>query len=289
MSSTLTDLFQTFLEERRYLKNVTATTLTSYQSVWKATAPYLPSEPSTMNQAAANALIVKLRESGKTAGGCNVCIRTLNAFWKWMAESGYTTGKTVRLKLLRTEQRVLPTYSKEHISTLVSLKPDCLNDARVRTMFLLAVDTGARLNEIRLISRTDVNLDQCLVKLYGKGRKERVVPFSVEARKVLYTWMRSHDHAFMFATRTGTPISCRNAQRDLKNLFLKLKLPLIRFIFHSARRTFATTYARHGDVFRLQATLGHASLQTTQRYVNISTDDLKAVHGALSPLSALTR
>lgn len=283
--TTLQALYDTFLQERKFLKNVTPNTIQSYQSVGKLCIPRLAS----LDQSAANALIVQLREAGKTASGTNVCIRTLNAFWKWAYENEHAPAR-VHLRLLKTEKKVLPTYSEQHLRAIVDARPTNLNHQRVRAMFLLAVDTGARLTEIRLLKREDVLMDQRFIKLYGKGRKERIVPFSVEARRVLWTWMRAHDHAYVFATRTGTSVSLRNAERDLGTLLDKLGLPRIAMIFHSTRRTFATVYAqRGGDLFRLQSTLGHADLSTTRRYVNLTPEDLALKHGELSPLSKPVR
>lgn len=125
-----------------------------------------------------------------------------------------------------------------------------------------------------------------LITVKGKGEKYRVVPMSLELRKVLFRWLAKHDYPLLFPTRDGVKQRQRNVLRDMKRLGKRLGVTGVRFSFHTLRHTFALNYIRNGgDLFRLQRILGHSTLEMTRRYVNLQTADLQAVHDKLSLLS----
>lgn len=291
---TIIALYQRFLEERQYLKNVSPKTLECYRQCWKAIAPVMPEHLDALTLDAIKLIPIYLRQTptrhrgARTPEGTNICIRVMNAFLKWLTTEHQ--HPPLRLSLLKCEKRVLPVYTAEHILTIMNYRPNGTNLARVRALWLLLMDTGCRINEARLLTRDKINLDNCTIRVMGKGSKERIVPFGNETRKILYSHLRTHTHSFVFSTRTGQPISARNAARDLTTLLARLKLPLVKRMWHSTRRTFGTTYIRNGgDVFRLQQTLGHSNLETTRRYVEIDLEALQSVHSGLSPLAVIKR
>jgi integrase/recombinase XerD len=127
------------------------------------------------------------------------------------------------------------------------------------------------------------------VTLDGKGRKQRVVPFSFELRKALFGYCkeanRTPDH-LLFANDTQTELGRRVVLRDVKLLCKKLGFAPPCRTLHAFRHTFAVNYLRRGgSVFHLQKVLGHSSLDMTRRYANLVTADLQAVHERISLLS----
>jgi integrase/recombinase XerD len=296
-----------FLGDRRYGLNVSLSTLKLYQALGKRCLPLLPEEPERLTQSAARSMVAQLTEQtnhwhGKehrsSDGGINVCIRTMNAFFRWGTENGYFErdrsgrnrgeGQIVRVPQRRVEKTVLPVYSEQHLSRIMEYRPSTLNDQRVRTLFILAADTGCRISELTNLQRDKIDFEKCNAKVYGKGRKERMVPFSPETRRIVLGWLRTHEHDYVFPTRTGTPISVRNAERDLATMLKKLGIPPARMIFHAARRTFATAWLKNGgDLLTLQQVLGHADLDTTRRYLQIDTDILRDKHASASPLARI--
>jgi len=81
---------------------------------------------------------------------------------------------------------VLTTYSIEDARKILSHKPATRTERRLLAILHLLVDTGARVDEVLSLSRDAVDWSNLLVKLYGKGQKERIVPISIECRKVLF-------------------------------------------------------------------------------------------------------
>jgi integrase/recombinase XerD len=134
-------------------------------------------------------------------------------------------------------------------------------------------------------------LDNLLLTVVGKGRKQRRVPFSAELRKPLFRFTQVKEREeivseLMFPTRNGGRWEHRNARRSynclLKNLWLR---PCG---FHLLRHTMATQYLRNGgDVVRLSIILGHSEVSTTQKYLHLLTEDLQRPHQGLSRLNRL--
>jgi len=157
------------------------------------------------------------------------------------------------------------------------------SERRAHALACLILDTGMRINETLSMMREDVDIDNRLLRLRGKGGKQRLVPVSFEGRKVLWKWMRGRSEPLVFATRAGTKPIQRNLLREFKILGSRLGIVGVRFSFHTLRQTFAVNYIRNGgDVFRLQRMLGHSTLEMTRGYVNLQTEDLSSVHDRLS-------
>jgi len=132
----------------------------------------------------------------------------------------------------------------------------------------LVLDTGLRPSEMLNLQRDDIDFSNLILKVLGKGRKERLVPFSPELRKRLF---------LAFAGFGGTRWEKRNSTTSLYLLQDKVGLP--RFGWHRLRHTFATNYLRQGgDIVRLSMVLGHSQITTNQRYLHLLTEDLSASH-----------
>jgi site-specific recombinase XerD len=157
-------------------------------------------------------------------------------------------------------------------------------------LILFLLDTGCRISEALTLRVRDLDMDNMLVTLDGKGRKQRVVPFSFELRKALFRFLRDFGRkvdALLFATRTETLIGRRNVLRAVKNLCKQLGFNPPSRTLHAFRHSFAVNYLRRGgSVFHLQKVLGHSTLEMTRRYANLMTEDLQAVHERVSLLSA---
>jgi integrase/recombinase XerD len=154
---------------------------------------------------------------------------------------------------------------------------------------LFLLDTGARIGEVLSLRVTDINMDDLLVRLDGKGRKQRIVPFSCELRKALHRYISEFNRkpeSLLFATWGETALSRRNVLRDVKTLCRSLGFEPPARTLHATRHTFATGYLRRGgNVFSLQRVMGHSDLETTKRYAHMTTADLQAVHERISLLT----
>ena len=145
----------------------------------------------------------------------------------------------------------------------------------------MLLDTGCRITEALTLRVSDVDFDNLLLLLDGKGRKQRKVPFSFELRKALFRHTREfcpQQHMLVLGTRDGCKLGRRVVLRDVKLLCKRLGFDPPARTLHAFRHTFAVNYLRHGgSVFHLQKVLGHSTLEMTG---DTQTDDggLQAVH-----------
>jgi integrase/recombinase XerD len=278
--------FEEFIRERQYLTNVSPGTIEWYRRCLK----WMPSESPTQEDL--KALVVRMRERGLKETGVNAILRCINAYLHWASGSERKCGAGCshpRMQPLREPHLVLPTLTEVQVKRLIAWKAKGKYERRLHLLTLLLLDTGCRITEALTLRVSHVNFEDLLVTLDGKGRKQRVVPFSFELRKALHRYIgefaRKPD-ALLFGCRTETVWSRRNALRDMKALCKSLGFtPPVRTL-HAFRHSFAVNYLRRGgSVFHLQKVLGHSTLEMTRRYANLVTTDLQAVHERVSLLS----
>ena len=132
----------------------------------------------------------------------------------------------------------------------------------------------------------EIDFENLLVTLDGKGRKQRVVPFPFELRRAMFRYCKEAKRTLdclLFANRMQTKLGRRNVLRDVKLLCKRLGFTAPARTLHAFRHTFAVNYLRRGgSVFHLQKVLGHSTLEMTRRYANLVTADLAAVHERVS-------
>src|SRR5262249_13534736 len=237
------ETFEKFVQERRYLYNVSPNTEHIYRNAWEKWQKYGPDPVE---------FVAGLRKAGTTATGCNIHIRSLNAFFRWAGQ--------LPIRKLKEDEKIPPSFPPSDIQKLLKHKPQS-NHRRTYLLILTLLDAGLRINEALSLQRADVDLDNLLFHVRGKGGKERMTPFSLELRKHLWKHLSDHPHSLVFCTREGRKLMHRNVLRDVKHLCLKAKVNTPRRLLHSFRHTFAITYLRNGgSVFHLQRALGHSTL-----------------------------
>ena len=279
--------FQQFIRERQYLSNVSPATIDWYKTSLK----WLPSESPSQEQL--KDAVMRMREKGLKATGCNCVIRAINAYLHW--SSAGTERKCgpgcphVRVPKVKEPELVLPTFSASQVKRLLKWKPKVRAQRRLHLLTLLLLDTGCRISEALTLRVREVDMDNMLITLDGKGRKQRVVPFSFELRKGLFQYTRDYERkpdALLLASRNETRLGRRVMLRDVKLLCKRLGFEPPARTLHAFRHTFALNYLRRGgSVFHLQKVLGHSTLEMTRRYANLLTEDLQAVHQRLSLLA----
>lgn len=266
--------FEQFCQERKYLTNVSPATIEWYrQSLHWLANP----EP---DDATLKDFVMRMRTAGLKASSCNCRIRAVNAYLKW-------AGIPLKVPRMKEEQRILPTFTEGDIKKIVAWKPKGFYDTRLHVFVLTLMDTGCRSGEAMGLTWADVDFDNLLLKLHGKGAKDRLVPFSFELRRHLWRWKQLNRWDLVFPSRHGQRAGKRNTLRDTKLLCKDLGIVPPARTLHAFRHTFAVNYLRRGgSVFHLQKCLGHSSLEMTRRYANLVTEDLQKIHERVSLLSS---
>lgn len=207
-------LFDLFVRERTYLKSVTPKTLAWYRDSWRAFSSQLADCEHSAPAIKLALLdgIAALKERNVSAISINTYLRCINAFLRW-AHTERHLGELVQIAKLKAEQKVLATLTAAHIQKLLAHRPSSLGGQRLHCLTALLLDTGLRIEEALSLTRDDVDLDNLLLKVKGKGGKHRAVPISFEMRKLLFRWMQRNEHAIVFPTRDGHHQLQRNVLR----------------------------------------------------------------------------
>jgi integrase/recombinase XerD len=266
--------FEQFIKERIYLKNVSPRTVEWYREAFKWLGKFPLTEPGLKE------FVIAMRRSGLKPISCNGRIRVANAFLKWLESP-------LKLSRLKEEEKIPATFQGKDVTRLLSWKPTTATGRRLHTIVSTLLDTGLRVDEALSLRFLDVDLDNLLLTVHGKGNKQRKVPISRELRKILWRYLQGRDSRLLFCTRDGTKLGRRDLLRDLKILCRKLGFEPPERTVHALRHSFAMNYVRMGgSQFHLMKILGHTSMEMTRKYVNLQTEDLQAVHNDLSMLSA---
>lgn len=306
---TLQEHHETFLKHLVYLKGCSPKTIRSYRqgfhsfqaSLRENTSPALTdasvgSGHETLTKPRLEAWVIWMRQKGMAPGGANVYIRGFNSFLVWLYKEqpqALAESKPLRVSLLKCQTACIQTFSDSHIKLILAFKPGTFTQLRLWTLIQFLVDTGCRIDEVINISHGDIDVDNLLAAVKGKGSKTRQVPFSIEARKTIWRYMqfkvrRNLNSQWLFCAHSGSRLMYRNCYRDILRFCTDLGIAGVRISPHTFRHTFASNFIRNGgNPFHLQRILGHNSIQTTLKYVHLQSADLSAAHQKFGILSHL--
>ncbi|HXV19877.1 MAG TPA: tyrosine recombinase XerC [Desulfuromonadales bacterium] len=164
-----------------------------------------------------------------------------------------------------------------------------LLSGRDRAIVETLYSCGLRVSELTGLNVGSVDLREGLVRVLGKGRKERIVPIGRKAREALGEYLAARgnpaDEEPLFLNQRGGRLTSRSVERNLKVQLLKAGI-LKDATPHALRHSFATHLLDGGaDLRAIQELLGHASLSTTQKYTQVSVDHLMHVYDQAHPRS----
>lgn len=218
------------------------------------------------------------------------------AFYGWAADSGRVSANpALRLASARPSVTVPTVISADAVVTLLEVAEGrCDDDDAIHLRDWAAAEllyaTGMRVGELAGLDVRDINLDQRLVRVLGKGAKERVIPFGVPARHAMLEWLQRGRPQLIHPTTGGALFlgqrGRRVDQRQVRAAIHELcQLAGIDDIApHGLRHTAATHLLTGGsDLRSVQEVLGHASLTTTQRYTHVSAERLRATYQLAHP------
>ncbi len=278
-------LFAQFCKEKEFLNGCSPRTIKFYKFCYMSWSRLVGSMPTKAN---CNGYVIALRESGISIFTINSYIRGLNSFFTWLAENEHCAA--VKMKPLKAPKSVVKTFTNEQIKRLLAFKPRTFHQHRLYAMLCLAIDTGTRINELVELRREQIDFDNLLLRVVGKGNKERIIPISLECRKVLYKFLQRHEFDFVFPTLHGGKVYYRSALTQFKTLCKKQGVFGVRLSWHTIRHSFATNYLREGgNLIYLSRVLGHSDVSTTQIYIRSQPEDLAMAHRRTSMLSRLAR
>ncbi len=162
---------------------------------------------------------------------------------------------------------------------------------RDRAWMELFYASGLRVSELAQLPALSIFLDEGFLKVMGKGRKERLVPFGEGAEHWIRAWLKLRPGLkprgdALFVGRLGEPLTRQQLWRLLKEYAVKAGIPRSAVSPHVLRHAFATHLLEHGaDLRSVQAMLGHADISTTQIYTHVHQTRLRALYDRMHPRS----
>jgi integrase/recombinase XerC len=181
-----------------------------------------------------------------------------------------------------------------HLLDRVSVESESGNGtlARDRAILELLYASGLRVSELTALDVRSVNLSDGSLLVCGKGRKERMVPFGSKARAALLNYLpvrarilqeNRRDSRSLFLNARGGRLTPRSVHRLVKK-YVSLFGPAVKVSPHSLRHAFASHLLAEGaDLRAIQEMLGHASLSTTQKYTQVSIQQLVEIYDKTHP------
>jgi site-specific recombinase XerD len=214
-------------------------------------------------------------------------ISGIKMFFRYLIEEGQVEDNAIlAVETPRAEKRLPKTLSQEQMRILFrGIEGDRPLDVRNMALLSFLYGTGARVSELVALNREDLDLHTGLVRLRGKGGRERIVPAGSFVMERIARWfeMRHDSSEAVFTSLGGRRISERHV-RNIIGATLRataLSLPLSP---HGMRHSFATHLLENGaDIRVVQELLGHMSLSTTQVYTHVARDRLVSAYRRYHP------
>ena len=219
-------------------------------------------------------------------------LEALKAYYKFLMIEGLIKKDPSRFLLSARTIRHLPKQlTKEQMDRLLSFPAKTFSEHRTLAILHLLYASGIRVSELINLRVENVNLEERWLLAFGKGRKQRFVPINKEACTVLKNYLELRRVHFakketsdeFFLNRDGKKMSRVCVWKDLAEIGRLSGIPG-KLHPHLLRHTFATHLLSGGaDLRSLQEMLGHESLNTTQIYTHVDTQDLKKKHKSAHP------
>jgi integrase/recombinase XerC len=216
-------------------------------------------------------------------------LAAIRAFYKYLLREGKVRKNPAELVSTPKKEKKVPFHLNiDEVTALVEApREDHILGLRDKVILETLYSCGIRVSELTGMNVGDVDMDRCMVRVLGKGAKERIVPLGRHARTSIAAYLAarknpSHDAPFLLNARGGR-LTGRSVARIVDKHILKLAA-MKKISPHTLRHTFATHLLEGGaDLRAIQELLGHASLSTTQKYTHVSIDRLMEVYDKAHP------
>ncbi|MFN0087657.1 MAG: tyrosine recombinase XerC [Blastocatellia bacterium] len=296
-----------FIKHLRYERNSSEHTLRNYESDLVQFHDYLAPPDAKggrreVDLAEIDHLTIReymgsLYEQKKQKSSIHRKIASLRTFFRYLCREAVLEVNPAKLVSSPRVERKLPNHLtiEQMIKFIETPEVDSVLGKRDRAMLELMYASGIRVSEMVNLNLQDIDFSNQTVRVKGKGRKERVVPFGEHAKQALREYLgvrgellveaeeEKRDPLAVFMNYQGTRITTRSVGR-MVDKYVKICAEVHHISPHSLRHSFATHLLDAGaDLRAIQEMLGHARLSTTQQYTHVSMDKLMQVYDKSHP------
>jgi tyrosine recombinase XerC len=217
-------------------------------------------------------------------------LSTLRSFFKFLTREGYVKVNPITVLSSPKQEKHLPQFlTEEEVNKLIeaTFPKDAKDDLgfRNRAMMELFYSSGLRISELVGLDVDDLDFISGIIKVRGKGKKERIVPAGETALSAIKKYLdrRKKMNRAVFVNKNGSRISSRGV-RGIVHKYMVRSGTKQGVSPHTLRHSFATHLLNRGaDLRTVQELLGHANLSTTQIYTHLTTEKLKSVYDKAHP------
>ncbi len=290
---TLKEMIDDYISAGR-IEGKSEQTIDQYDRVLYAFASIVSSDPKRVTASDIRKYLAFGKEKGWAKATVWTHYKNLSAFFNFCCGEDYLeknpTASVSKPRVPKTLPRIL---TEDEIRALLkAAKARGFLGKRNTALIALLFDSGLRASEICGLKLEDVSLENQVVKVFGKGSKERIIPFSKETAKLLLRYLKvRRDFPFeegFFVTKNGDGFNRYILFRTVKRLAERAGIDPSKASPHVLRHSFATSWIRAGgDTKRLQHMLGHSDPRIVDVYIHLTAKDLSQAHSEFSPLSHL--
>lgn len=283
------DQFLRYLEVER---DSSSHTLRAYRKDLREFFRFVSIKPEDVEIADVRGFIAAQMKSGLNKATVSRRLASIRSFFKFLYREGYKKLNPAKLVSNPKTPKLLPKFlSVDDTFSLVE-KPEGpgLISARDRAILELLYSSGLRVSELSGLDVEDINTKEGLLKVKGKGKKERIVPVGSKALDAIKSYsvekiaMKRKDKA-LFLNRTGSRLTDRGIRRIVVKYARMIGING-RIGPHALRHTFASHLLQGGaDLRVIQELLGHSSLSTTQKYTHLDVTHLIDVYDKAHPFA----
>lgn len=253
--------------------------------------------PDWLDKTTVRHFLGKLVDDGLSRKSMARRLAALKSFFKWGVQTNRMEKNPALTIPTPKTKKSLPKYLNEEEINQIMESPDqsTFLGKRDRAILELFYSTGLRISELAHLTLGQLQQDQLLVRVLGKGSKERIVPYSEIAGEALEQYLTARKRQFaltkyqrdmpVFITRKNTQLSVRQI-RNRVTTYLKQVSDQVNISPHTLRHSFATHLLDNGaDLRAVKDLLGHESLSTTQIYTHVKIGKMKEVYSQAHPRS----
>jgi integrase/recombinase XerD len=290
----LIEEFLSYLSVERGLAN---NTLLSYRRDLKKFTNYLKTRRidsiDRVSRHSVTSFMMDEKDKGLSANSISRELACFKSFFKFLLrENKIKEDVTGVIESPKLWKKLPDTLSVEEVEAILKI-PDVKDvaGARDRAALELMYATGMRVSELVGLKMGDVNLEVGFAKCFGKGGKERIVPFGRKAKESVARYLeksrprllKKKISNFLFLTRLGKSMSRQTFWKIIKRCAREARIKK-KITPHSLRHSFATHILERGADLRIvQEMLGHSDISTTQIYTHVNKDRLKSIHKKFHP------
>lgn len=292
MGSGLKEHIEHFIASLKAEKDISIHTERAYVKDLEEFVTFTGKKPEEIDNLDIRAFLASLHQRDLKKTSISRRLATIRSFFKYLHREGIVRRNPAKLVSSPRLTKTLPrSLSIDDVFTLMDIpKGETFRATRDKAILELLYSSGLRVSELVSLDMADLDIKEGIVRVKGKGKKERIVPFGSKALEAIKNYLperitKKRRSSALFLNNRGSRLTERSVRRILSMYSRALKFK-INLSPHTLRHTFATHMLHGGaDLRSIQELLGHSSLSTTQKYTHVDIAHLTEVYDMAHPMA----